>query len=101
MTQLEITKINETKNFLNFKEKISDLEICLMKEDYKRALTRFMYWKKNTNSTNFTAQLFNLICKADDLNKINFLKGFPAETIIWLLWYAGEEIERFKNGNKN
>lgn len=46
MTQLEITKINETKNFLNFKEKISDLEICLMKEDYKRALTRFMYWKK-------------------------------------------------------
>ena len=94
MTFLKIIKTGETKNMLDFEELTSGMKICLMKSDFNRVLERFKNWRKDNYATNFTAQLFTLMCHADDMNKINFLKGFPTETTIFLLWYTskfGEE----------
>lgn len=93
MTLLKLVKTSETKNFINFEEFESGLKICLMKEKFNIVLQRFIRWRNNPTETNFTTQLFNLICKADDRNKIKFLKGFPEEMVLWLLWYTHKEGE--------
>lgn len=102
MTFLKIIKTGETKSMLDFEELTSGIKICLMKSDFSTVLERFKNWRKDNFATNFTAQLFNLMCHADDVNKIKFLKGFPTETIIFLLWYtskSGEEEFLREYGN--
>ena len=94
MTLLKIVKSGETKNFISFDELTSGTNVYLTKTKFNKVLKLFKYWRSNQTSTSFTAQLFSLICHADDLNKIRFLKGFPEEMTIWLLWYThkgGEE----------
>lgn len=93
MTLLKLVKTGETKNFIDFEELESGLKICLMKEKFNIVLQRFITWRTGSNVTYFTAQLFNLICRADDINKIKFLKGFPEEMVVWLLWYTHKEGE--------
>lgn len=95
MTFLKIIKTGETKNMLNFEELTSGIKICLMKSDFSKVLERFKNWRNDNFATNFTAQLFNLMCHADDVNKIKFLKGFPTETTIFLLWYTSKGEEEF------
>lgn len=94
MTLLKLVKTGETKNFIDFVELESGLKICLVKENFNIALQRFITWRKALNTTYFAAQLFNLICHADDINKIKFLKGFPEEMVVWLLWYTHKEGEK-------
>ena len=74
MTVLRIVKTDETKNMIDFEELTSGIKICLMKSNFNLTLERFKFWRNNLTATNFTAQLFNLICHADDPNKIKFLK---------------------------
>lgn len=46
-----------------------------------------LYVWQNTNSDCFHSQLFSLISKADDYNKVNISKGFPVEVFAWYCWY--------------
>ncbi len=98
MTLLKIVKTGETKNFISFDELTSGTNIYLTKSKFNKTIELFKYWRSNHTSTSFTMQLFNLICHADDFNKLRFLKGFPEETAVWLLWYThkGGEVGFFK-----
>jgi hypothetical protein len=91
-----IIKKDETKNFLNFEEVTTGLKICLIKSDFNKAIERFKRWKDH-DSTNFYHGLFNLMCHADDNNKLKFLVGFPAETTVYLLWQQTKDTKEFLN----
>lgn len=107
MTALKILANGETETTLHFFEAYSGVNICILKPDFFLAIERLKLWQKDNFADNFTSQLFRLLCKADDVNKLRILVGFPAETIVYLLWYTSEGSDKFfekyeelKNGNK-
>ena len=83
---MTIEKISETKNFIDFIHS-SGLKICLEKPILKRAVEEFITWLKIKDLDSFSSNLFSLIARADTDNMLRFLKGFPAETVAYLLWY--------------
>jgi len=111
MTTLIIRKIESSKNLICFEELTTGMKAQLMKENMHRAMENLYYWRKDICATNFCSMLFNLLCKADDRNKMKIFVGFPEETICYLLWYTNREVseatffckwlEELKNGNEN
>jgi len=95
MTALKISKENETKNFLWFVEYYSGFSVCLDKTQFNKVFEQFRYWLEDNMGSCFSAQLFRLICHADDNNKIKIMHGFPEHMVIYLLWYTSESEEKF------
>lgn len=85
-----ITEITVTKMFLskNFVECIVDGKICNLDRSHLNwAIKEVERWQYG-NTTNFTSKLFELLSKADNLNKRKIFMGFPEETIAYLMWYT-------------
>ncbi len=87
---IKLTKSNETKNMLYFTSPLVK-EICVMKSDFISVIKKFQLWHTNavleSNLSDFTSKLFDLICKSDYYNQMRFLKAFPVEMIVYSLWY--------------
>lgn len=81
-----IEKIDESKNFITYREITSGIKICLDRDQIKMALGRFQVYRKIDYTTDFYTNLFRLINIADEQNFLKIMAGFPAETIIYLLW---------------
>lgn len=90
-----VIKTDETKNMLNFTSLLTGENICVMKTDFIKAIEKFKIWREHQGLTDFTSQLFCLMCRADENNRLKFLKGFPVEMIIYLLWYYSNSEEEF------
>jgi len=95
MTGLKVSKLDETKSMLGFEELSTGNNFCLMKDDFNRALHHFKLWRRDLYATNFHSEFFRLVCHADDFNKQKLLKGFPAEMIVYLLWYTSTSEDDF------
>ena len=90
MTNLKIERISDSKNLVDF---VVDGNVyCAMKSKVKWALCELKRWQY-TSGSNFTHQLFNLIAKADEENKLKLLKGFPAVMCAYLMWYYKESFD--------
>lgn len=85
MTTLRIVKKGETKDTYTYKELFSGISATVDIQSLKEANSKLHYWRKGASS--FSAKLFDLLCKADDKNKLKIFIGFPEETIVFLLWY--------------
>lgn len=92
---LIIMPSGETKNMIDFTEILTGEKICIMKTDFIKAVEQLKFWRQNQNATNFSSMLFSLFCKADLQNRIKFLKGFPAEMTVYLLWYHSNSEQEF------
>lgn len=92
---LRVMPSGETKNMLDFIEFLTGEKITIMKTDFIKAVEQLKFWRQNQSATNFSSMLFSLFCKADSLNRIKFLHGFPAEMIVYLLWYYSKSEDEF------
>lgn len=94
---MTVTKIDETKSFIDFDVDIKNFTdvFSFSKEEFNKAFKEFEHWRNDLTATNFSAQLFKLICKADSENMAKFLRGFPEHTVIYLLWYGSRSTEDF------
>jgi len=86
---------SESKSMLNFVEIVSNMKFCIMKENFKEAFEKFLRWREDFYADNFSSRLFLLLSKADYKNTIKFLKGFPDETIVFLLWQQSHTEQEF------
>ena len=91
----KIQLIDKTKNFIDFIEIESGVKFCLNREDFEKALNSFKRWMIDNGGTNFYSKLYSLMAQADYQNIRKILMGFPAETIVYLLWYNSESEEKF------
>lgn len=111
MTTLMIHKTNSSKNLICFEELTTGLKAQLMKENVYKAMQNLYFWQKNSDLTNFSSMLYQLLCKADDSNKLKIFVGFPEETVCFLLWYTNREeseqkffdswLKELNNGKEN
>ena len=85
MTTL-IEKLAESKDLITYREIESGLTICLKREDLIAALRRFKLFRRVASHSDFYTNLFHLINLADRPNLLKFITGFPAESIIYILW---------------
>lgn len=94
---MTVTKIDETKSFIDFDVDIKNFTdvFSFSKEEFNKAFKEFEHWRNDLTATNFSAQLFSLICKADRENMAKFLCGFPEHTIVYLLWYESPTEDEF------
>ena len=90
-----VIKAGETKNMLDFTSLLNGENICIMKTDFIKVMEKFKIWRSCQTLTDFTSQLFCLMCHADEPNRLRFLKGFPTETVIYLLWYYSNSEQEF------
>jgi len=61
-------------------------------------LVKELYYSVHSDGTNFTAQLFRLIAKADHSNRERLSNGFPLEVQVWEDWQKSpSEIDFFKS----
>ena len=70
-------------------------------QEMKTAVQELYFWARGRGSSsppsNFTAKLYDLIAKADTLNKLKIAKGFPAEVSAYNEWmHSKTEVEFFK-----
>jgi hypothetical protein len=94
---MTVTKIDETKSFIDFDVDIKNFTdvFSFSKEEFNKAFKEFEHWRNDLTATNFSVQLFRLICKADSENMAKFLRGFPEHTIVYLLWYESPTEDEF------
>lgn len=59
-----------------------------------KAAWELYYWQY-AQATNFTAQLFSLIAKADIYNRGRIMRGFQDEVIVFTMWEASETPKVF------
>lgn len=90
-----LEKEQETKSFLVYREKTTDTRIDVDKARLEKAVRELYHWQQNPQATFFTAQLYNLACKADAENAKKLLLGFPARMIAYLLWYTAHDQDEF------
>lgn len=84
----------QTTNMIEFVT-VDGKHIHIMKDEFNRVLGYFRIWRKDLCGSNFSSELFRLMCKADFSNMQRFLTGFPTETIIYQLWYHSKSEEDF------
>lgn len=90
-----LRQIQETKSFLVFEEMTTGARFDVQKVQLEKAVRELKNWQDNLFSSNFSAMLYNLICKADIDNKKKLLKGFPARMCAYILWYTSKDKEEF------
>lgn len=64
-------------------------------EDLTTAIRELYHWRKDENATNFHAKLYDLIAKADRLNRRKIAAGFPAEVYAFVLWEDSPNEAKF------
>ncbi len=94
---MRIVKESETKSFICFRETTTDTKLDVEKSRLEKAVWELRTWEMNPQASNFTAQLYNLVCKADCENQKKLLQGFPARMAAYLLWYNSPDKEAFYN----
>jgi len=94
---MRIVKESETKSFICFREITTDTKLDVEKSRLEKAVEELKVWQANPHATFFTAQLYNLVCKADCENQKKLLQGFPARMAAYLLWYNSTDKEAFYN----
>ena len=71
--------------------------LIISKQQIIDAFNKLYVWQK-CNSDCFHSQLYRLICKADDENKLKLAIGFPSEFFAWYCWYKQCYLDKkFKN----
>lgn len=85
-----------TKDKITFLAYQSGTIKTVKKEDLKKAYKEFLNWRENASATNFSAELFRLMCHADYINAGRFFNGFPEESIIYSLWSNSKTEQTFK-----
>ena len=83
---ISVEKLEESKNFINYREMSTGIRLCLEREQLQTALCRFKLYRRIANLTDFYTNLYRLMDMADEKNLLNFLVGFTAETVIYILW---------------
>lgn len=91
MTILRIKKIEESDNFITFKEIYTQTECQVERSKFVHAMKNLYYWRRDTFPSSFSDMLYQLLNKADDENKMKIFKGFPEATICYLLWYTNKD----------
>lgn len=65
----------------------------LSEKELKTAIHRLLDYK--SGNSNFTAQLYQLMAKADSENKSKLQKAFPVEAQAYELWFHSENEKQF------
>lgn len=65
-----------------------------MKSNRRNALNELWAWTLRPE-THFTHRLFDLIAKADFMNRAKIAKGFPDEVELFEEWQRGDQYEVF------
>ena len=72
-------------------------ETSVNKDEFLKSVKELINWRENIAATNFSAELFRLMCHADNNNAAKILKGFPSDAIAYSLWYYSQSEEKFKD----
>lgn len=61
----------------------------------EEAIKELYFWQYSSDPSWFTAKLFDLIAKADPLNRFKLAEVFPAEVKAWMMWQESPNEEEF------
>lgn len=64
-------------------------------DQLQNAIKELYFWKRNLAATNFTAQLYSLMQKADVRNYHRLRQVFPFEAQALELWQSSEDEDTF------
>jgi len=65
-----------------------------LSETLREAIKELYFWQYG-DATNFTAKLYELIGKADPVNRMKLSLAFPYEVLAFKQWERAEVIEQF------
>lgn len=93
---MKVIEDDKTKTQITFVE-VEDTGSVLVikKKSLESAVRELKHWQDNPSASNFTSQLYNIMCKADSDNKKKILKGFPARMVAYLLWLDAPDKDEF------
>lgn len=91
-----VLPIKTTENTIEFFIASDETKISVSRADFEKNFKEFMNWRNNVSATNFSSELFRLMCHADFINARKILKGFPVRSILYSLWYNSKTEENFE-----
>ena len=86
--ELKVSNMAQTLNFVDFE--FNNQKYAINKSDLIKAFEELKIWYESWNRTNFSQKLIELICKADDYNKIKIAKSYPEFICAYYCWYYKE-----------
>lgn len=85
---LKVENMSDTLNFIDFE--LNGIKYAIFKIELAKAFLEMLRMVNNERNTNFSRKLLELICKADENNKLKLAKAYPEFVCAYLCWYHKE-----------